>query len=99
MHEHLEFPRGVFNTTNLTNSAQSVFANGRQVKGINVQAVANAATVILRGAGAGAEYGRITVGIAGRQEWRVPFFAANGLEVLTSAAAGDVNVTVIYFDD
>jgi hypothetical protein len=99
MHEHNEFVRGVFNANDLTNSAQAVFSGGRGVKGVNIQGVGNAATVIFRGTGAGAEYMRITVGIGSRQEFRVPFYAANGLEVLTASAAGDVNITVFYWDD
>ena len=59
---------------------------------------AAAEEVIFRRTGAGAEILRIPLAIGENLEITRGFQADSGLEVLTADAAGDVHVTVFYFD-
>ncbi len=93
--------------TSLTNTAQSIFAatagatGNILVNGIIVNGGAAAEIVIFRAEDDSPEYFRISVPIGDTKyiEFRTPLAisALDGMEALTASAAGDVEVTVFYW--
>lgn len=100
-------PRGLFNVgsgTPLTNAAQAIGTAGRPQRVLGGSVAVNGVAgrvIIFRASGAGAEYFRLSCPpntLANNVE--VPeFYAALGLEVLTSAAAGDLLGVITFWKD
>jgi hypothetical protein len=88
-------PRGIFQTTNLSNTAQPVFTEGRQVVGVIITGGATAEVVIFRAIN-DTEYFRVNVAIGATVIVEFPWYANGGLELITADAAGDVRVAVFY---
>ena len=93
-----EFPRGRTQVTSLTNTAQSVFTGPGRVSGVVINGGANPEIVIFRANDDSPEYFRFDIAATSSVYIPVRFFAEEGLEVLTATAAGDVTVTVFYFE-
>ena len=95
-----EYPSGRFTTAALTNAAQDVGVAGEDVKVSHLIATGGAAAeiIIFRNSAGATEYFRLPVGIG---ETVIPAggFEANlgGLEVLTDSAAGDVSLTIFFW--
>lgn len=96
MSSSADFPRGRFRTTNLSNTAQSVAAGPILVRGFRLVGGAAAEIVIFRAPDDSPVYCQIPVAIGAYVESDVPFYAEEGLEVITASAAGDVEVVVHY---
>jgi hypothetical protein len=98
--DHNEYPRGVFHTAVLTNSPLDVGTAGVDLKVSHIHirgAAASSKVVIFRNSAGTTEYFRIPLAPAENLVLNRGFQTnAGGLEVLTSAAAGDVYVTVWY---
>lgn len=97
MHSQIAYPKGRFNVTDLDTTPQEVFTGGRGVSGIRIIGGAAAEIVIFRAVDNSPEYFRINVGIGEQYVDDLPWYAEEGLEVLTASGAGDVSVTVHYF--
>ena len=93
-----EFPRGRSQITSLTTTAQSVFTGPNRVAGVVINGGAAAEIVIFRANDDSPEYFRYHIAANTSAFLPVSFFAEDGLEVITASAAGDVTVTVFYFE-
>jgi hypothetical protein len=93
--------------TALTNVAQAIFAasgvtddlGSKLILGFLINGGAAAEVVIFRATDDTPEYFRVNVAAAGFAYHDQPFeiSAAEGLELITASAAGDVEVTVFYY--
>ena len=96
-----EYPRGIFTTAALTNVAQDVGADGVNLKVSHLVATGGAAAeiIIFRNSAGTTEYFRLPIGIGETIVLPRGFETEEGgLEALTASAAGDVNLTVFFFN-
>lgn len=91
-----QFPRNFFHTNTLGSGIQPIVSGAVRVHSFIFTAGAAGGTLILRGAGtaSGTEYDRIKVLVGDSKVVPVGFFAASGLEALTTTAGGDFSLTV-----
>ncbi len=100
--DQTEFPRGIFHTLVLSDTALDVGTAGQaqRVAGLVAKGGAAAEIIIFRASGGGAELFRLPLAIGERVAWpRFKFYAPGGLEVLTVDTAADVELTIVYYDD
>lgn len=97
--DQTEYPRGVFHTSVLSDTALPVVLTGVKVSHISMKGGAAAEIIIFRRPSAGAEYFRKSLAIGEVREIARGFFFADGLEVICASAAGDVELTIFYFSD
>jgi hypothetical protein len=98
-------PRGLFNVgsgTPLTNAAQAIGTAGLAQRVLGGNVAVNGAVgrvIIFRASGAGAEYFRLPIPANTlANNVQVPaFYAAAGLEVLTTAAAADLLGVITFW--
>lgn len=97
--DQTEYPRGIFHTGVLTNSAQSVGTGRVKVSHVLINGGAADEIVNFRGTG-GTPATYFTVSVPAGELVVIPrgFEVSQGLEALTISAAGDVWLTVFYFD-
>lgn len=99
--DHTEYPRGIFNKEDLTNTPVDVgtASVGVRVSSIYIFGGAAAEDVVFANS-AGTKLFTIPVGateVVALPQFR--FYAPAGLEVDTATAAGDVHVVIFYHTD
>lgn len=97
--EQTEYPSGTFTTQALTTTPQTVFSGKAKVSHMVLQGGAAAEIVIFRAVDNSPELFRIKLAIGETVVIPRGFKVdSEGLEILTASAAGDVAVTIWYFE-
>lgn len=92
------YPRGRFRTTDLDTTAQSVKTTPISVASFRIVGGAAQEIVIFRAADDSPVYFQVVVGAGAVVESTLPWYAEEGLELLTASLAGDVEVVIHYLE-